>query len=163
MSMVQPLTRKFVNYLGECCSLKRSLLLQQTRSLPISFLCSPRILAAIATKKLNTGVKDADGKFQQLELRWDGCQSVLPPSVHPETNFYRWRKSPEEVAIAQAPMWLIEQMLDEPASEVQRLDDIQLPVDGVVPLTVCLTRRSRDMLSTGLRLLIRHGMIQELS
>jgi uncharacterized membrane protein YgcG len=104
---------------------------------------------AIATKKLNTGLKDADGKFQQLELRWDGCQSVLPPSVHPETGFYRWRKSPQEVAIAQAPMWLIEQMLDEPASEVQRLDDIQLPVDGVVPLTVCLTHRSRDMLSTG--------------
>jgi uncharacterized membrane protein YgcG len=104
---------------------------------------------AIATKKISTAVKGEDGKIQQLELRWDGCQSVLPPSVHPETNFYRWRKSPEEVAIAQAPMWLIEQMLDEPASEVQRLDDIQLPVDGVVPLTVCLTRRSRDMLSTG--------------
>jgi uncharacterized membrane protein YgcG len=104
---------------------------------------------AIATKKISTAIKGEDGKIQQLELRWDGCQSVLPPSVHPETGFYRWRKSPEEVAIAQAPMWLIEQMLNESASEVKRLDDIQLPVDGVVPLAVCLTRRSRDMLSTG--------------
>jgi uncharacterized membrane protein YgcG len=104
---------------------------------------------AITTKKINTGDRGDDGKNQQLELRWDGCQSVLPPSTHPETGFYRWRKSPEEVAIAPCPMWLIEQMLIEPASEVKRLEDIQLPVDGVVPLTACLTHRSRDMLSTG--------------
>jgi len=68
---------------------------------------------AIATKKISTGVKGDDGKEQKLELRWDGCQSVLPPSVHPETGFYRWRKSPEEVAIAPCPMWIIEQMLND--------------------------------------------------
>jgi hypothetical protein len=69
---------------------------------------------AIATKKISTGVKGDDGKEQKLELRWDGCQSVLPPSVHPETGFYRWRKSPSELAIAPAPMWVIEAMLVEP-------------------------------------------------
>ena len=68
---------------------------------------------AIATKKINTGVKGDDGKEQKLELRWDGCQSVLPPSAHPETGFYRWRNSPEEVALIPAPMWLIEAMLSE--------------------------------------------------
>jgi hypothetical protein len=71
---------------------------------------------AIATKKISTGVKGDDGKEQKLELRWDGCQSVLPPSVHPETGVYRWRKSPSEIAIAPAPMWVIEAMLAEPES-----------------------------------------------
>jgi len=66
---------------------------------------------AIVTKKISTGVKGDDGKEQKLELRWDGCQSVLPPSAHPETSCYRWRRSPEEIAIAPAPMWVIEQML----------------------------------------------------
>src|SRR5919202_1811995 len=68
---------------------------------------------AIATKKISTGIKGDDGKDQKLELRWDGCQSVLPPSAHPETGCYRWRRSPEEVAIAPAPKWVIEQMLKE--------------------------------------------------
>jgi hypothetical protein len=66
---------------------------------------------AIATKKIGTGVKGDDGKEQKLELRWDGCQSVLPPSVHPETGCYCWLRSPEEIAIAPAPMWVIEMML----------------------------------------------------
>jgi hypothetical protein len=66
---------------------------------------------AITTKKISTGINGDDGKEQKLELRWDGCQSVLPPSEHPETDGYRWIKSPEEVDIAPAPMWLIEQML----------------------------------------------------
>jgi hypothetical protein len=69
---------------------------------------------AVKTAKIKTGVIGDDGKPEQLELRWDGCQSVLPPSVHPKTGCYRWRKSPEEVAIAPAPTWVIEAMLVEP-------------------------------------------------
>jgi hypothetical protein len=39
------------------------------------------------TKKFNTGVKDAvTGKFEGLEFRWGGVQSVLPPSLHPDTK-----------------------------------------------------------------------------
>src|SRR5207237_10733999 len=53
--------------------------------------------AHLRTVKLKTGVKGDDGKDEQLELRWSNLQSVLPPSVHPETGCYRWRKSPEEV------------------------------------------------------------------
>jgi uncharacterized membrane protein YgcG len=71
----------------------------------------------ITTKKLKTGVIGDDGKPEQLELRWDGCQSVLPPSAHPETNAYLWRTSYTETAIAQAPMWVIEQMLHKPEPE----------------------------------------------
>ncbi len=68
---------------------------------------------AIHTTKIGTGVKGDDGKEQKLELRWDGCQSVLPPSAHPITEVYQWRKSYTETAIAPAPMWVIEAMLIE--------------------------------------------------
>jgi hypothetical protein len=67
----------------------------------------------VKTVKIKTDVFGDDGKPEQLELRWDGCQSVLPPSVHPTTGNYRWRRSPTEVAIAPAPMWVIEAMLIE--------------------------------------------------
>ena len=67
----------------------------------------------IKTTKIKTGVTGDDGKPEQLELRWDGCQSVLPPSVHPQTGYYRWIRSPTEVDIAPAPMWVIEAMLVE--------------------------------------------------
>lgn len=104
---------------------------------------------ALATKKISTGVKENDGKEQHLELRWDGCQSVLPSSEHPETGFYRWRKSPHEVALAPCPMWIIEQMLDKPEKEVKHPAQIELPVDAIIPLTACLTHRSRYMLLCG--------------
>jgi hypothetical protein len=78
------------------------------------YLIPKEFWGAVKTTKIKTGVIGDDGKPEQLELRWDGCQSVLPPSVHPMTGHYRWRKSPQEVAIAPAPMWVIEAMLVEP-------------------------------------------------
>jgi predicted transcriptional regulator len=87
------------------------------------FTVSPEYASHLRTLKLKTGVKGDDGKPEQLELRWSNLQSVLPPSVHPETGCYRWVKSPEEVAIcasqqrfaiAPAPMWVIEAMLAQP-------------------------------------------------
>jgi hypothetical protein len=78
------------------------------------FTVSPEYASHIRTVKLKTGVQGDDGKPEQLEFRWSNLQSVLPPSVHPETGCYRWRRSPQEVAIAPAPKWVIEQMLAEP-------------------------------------------------
>lgn len=76
----------------------------------------------IQTKKIKTGVVGSDGKSEQVELRWDGCQSVLPPSVHPMTGEYKWLEgcAPEQCEIAIAPMWLIELMLVEPTSASQQ-------------------------------------------
>lgn len=70
---------------------------------------------AVKTVKYKTGVIGDDGKPEQLEYRWDGCQSVLPPSVHPLTGMYRWLDgcAPWECEIAVAPMWVIEKMLGE--------------------------------------------------
>jgi Virulence-associated protein E/Bifunctional DNA primase/polymerase, N-terminal len=53
---------------------------------------------SIKTKKFG----DADDGGM-LELRWDGCQSVLPPSVHPETGQYIWTNSPETTEIVSLP------------------------------------------------------------
>ncbi len=51
---------------------------------------------------------------EDLDFRWNGNQSVLPPSAHPETDGYRWveGKSPDDVAIAELPPKLLEFWLD---------------------------------------------------
>jgi len=56
-------------------------------------------------KELN-GVK-CESK-EQLELRYNTMQSVLPFSYHPETGQYEWLISPNEVEVATAPEWLLE-------------------------------------------------------
>ncbi|MBD2458218.1 DUF3987 domain-containing protein [Nostoc sp. FACHB-87] len=68
---------------------------------------------AIATKKIKTDTKGEDGKPEQLELRWDGCQSVVV-GYHPVTGAYKWypSQSPAECDIAEVPLWIIEQMLE---------------------------------------------------
>ena len=47
------------------------------------------------------------GEGQYLEFRWDGCQSVLPPSRHPDTGQYYWLVSPAQSDVADAPEWLL--------------------------------------------------------
>ena len=113
---------------------------------------------SITTKKLKTGVYN-DGKEELLELRWDGCQSVLPPSVHPETGNYEWLNGIKN-PIAQAPNWVIEQMLVEkskPTPIEMALEEPVPPSFGVgfydeIPLYQCLSLNERD--------LIDHGAIQ---
>jgi predicted P-loop ATPase len=66
----------------------------------------------IATRKYKTGVIDDDGKAEQVELRWNGCQSVVA-GAHPQTSGYYWVKghAPGDRNIAEAPVGLIERML----------------------------------------------------
>lgn len=68
--------------------------------------------ADIQTRKFKTGVTDAEGKPEQVELRWTGCQSVVAGD-HPLTPGYRWvaKYSPSDLEIATAPFALIERML----------------------------------------------------
>jgi predicted P-loop ATPase len=44
----------------------------------------------IKTTKLKCGENTETGKEDQLEFRFTGCQSCLPPSTHPETGEYQW-------------------------------------------------------------------------
>jgi hypothetical protein len=62
----------------------------------------------IATHKIPTGEKGDDGKPEQLEFRWDGCQSIVM-GAHPTTSGYQWLYDAD--AITAAPLWMIEQML----------------------------------------------------
>ena len=49
----------------------------------------------------------------ELDILWKGCQAVLC-GEHPETGSYQWLAgcSPSEVALADAPQWLIDALVD---------------------------------------------------
>ena len=70
----------------------------------------PEHAQRLRSRKINTAPQEA------LELRGTNLQSVLPPSVHPETGYYRWLPgcSPAEIEVATSPEWVIEQMLEKP-------------------------------------------------
>jgi len=84
------------------------------------FLVPEQYARAIQTRKFRTGVTGDDGKGEQLELRWKGLQSVLPPSLHPTSGnyFYLEGCAIQECEIAIAPDWMIEAMLIEPTCSV---------------------------------------------
>lgn len=110
------------------------------------YLCKipPEFWDKIKTKKLKTGKKGPDGKEVMLELRWGGCQSVLPPSMHPETGQYQWINSPQKIAIADAPEWVIQQML----VDVPRPLPFIAPSEPV-PLMKVLSVEHRQMIEAG--------------
>jgi hypothetical protein len=89
------------------------------------FLIPKQYAQLLRTKKFPTGVTGDDGKGEQLELRWTGLQSCLPPSVHPTTGEYVWVTgcAPNEIQVAIAPLWILEAMLNEP-SESQNSDQL---------------------------------------
>lgn len=72
----------------------------------------------IKTRKIKSGKIDADGNKEQLELRWEGCQSVVI-GEHPITGSYKWlpRRSLTEQRLTEAPVALIEAMLREAKAE----------------------------------------------
>lgn len=108
------------------------------------YLIPEKYWEKIATKKLSTGHKSSDGKDELLELRWDGCQSVLPPSVHPETGQYKWLNSPKEIDITQAPLWVIDKMSKDTSQSLPLVESSE-----PVPLEACLTKDDRQLLETG--------------
>jgi hypothetical protein len=56
---------------------------------------------------------DENGKpIEELDFRYNGHQSVLPPSFHPETGSYHWINSPNDCEVAIAPDWLCEFILE---------------------------------------------------
>lgn len=90
----------------------------RTGRLQIIYQVPAQYWDTIKTRKFKTGKHDEEGKQEQLELRWTGCQSVVA-GVHPTTGAYRWLKgrSPDEMPLAEAPIALIEQMLPQQPAE----------------------------------------------
>jgi hypothetical protein len=112
--------------------------------------------AMVGRRVIKSGKEDAEGKAEQLELRWLGCQSVVI-GAHPFTSGYRWLKgrAPDQQQIAEAPMALIEHLLDTPEPEPAPLLTQQQPVapspapPGDVPFLDFITRDSRDLIESG--------------
>lgn len=92
------------------------------------------------------------GAGEQLEIRWNNHQSVLPPSAHPETEGYRWINSPEDCPIAESPSWVIETLFfDDPEPEAPTPKPIKTTTitPDVFPLESCLSKRNRELLQDG--------------
>jgi hypothetical protein len=58
-------------------------------SFQVIYQVPERYWNGIVTRKYKTGITDAEGKPEQVELRWTGCQSVVAGD-HPLTPGYRW-------------------------------------------------------------------------
>lgn len=108
----------------------------------IAYRVPTAFLGAIETRKFRTGVAGDDGKPEMAELRWTGCQSVVL-GEHPITGGYRWKYHPSDLAIAEAPLWMIEKMLIDTAAP----RDAKAPLAGLaVPLVECLSVNAKRAL-----------------
>lgn len=96
--------------------------------LQIIYLVPEQFWPDLKTRKFKTGKFDDEGKPEQLELRWTGCQSVVA-GAHPTTGAYRWLKgrTPADLPLAEAPIALIEQMLPQEPVEPTPLLPIPRP------------------------------------
>ncbi|MGA9381201.1 MAG: bifunctional DNA primase/polymerase [Phormidium sp.] len=56
-----------------------------------------------------------------LEIRYNSCQSALPPSKHPDTGCYYWLNSPASTTVATAPQWLCELVVNLAHQEAVKL------------------------------------------
>ncbi len=135
------------------------------------YLVPEQFKDAIRTKKIKAGTGE-DGKPELLELRWSNLQSVLPPSVHPITGQYHWLENCaiDEVEMAIAPDWIVEQMLITQTSNpttplvgdvnpqattngdkvsVKPTMEITVPVSAPVPLLQCCRKEVRDWVASG--------------
>lgn len=116
--------------------------------------------AMVGRRVIKSGKQDAEGKAEQLELRWVGCQSVVI-GAHPTTSGYRWLKgrAPHEQPLADAPLVLIEQLLNTPEPEPAPLLTQAPPTapaapppplnTGTVPFLEFITRDSRELIESG--------------
>jgi hypothetical protein len=107
----------------------------------------------IKTKKIGKAKEEG-----QLEFRWDGCQSVLPPSVHPETGQYQWVNSPETTDIAPLPNKVLNYLTSPPperASAPSKSDRTKPNTNSSnevlppIPIERCLSKIHREALENG--------------
>lgn len=105
----------------------------------------------VKPKKISTGTAE------QLEFRYTGHQSVLPPSSHPETDGYSWINSPSDTPIGQLPQGAIDYWLElvnpvpvptpSPPSLHRSIPNTHHPSLTPIPLANCLAKSNRDLLN----------------
>ena len=73
---------------------------------------------------LKTTSDKGDGEHQELRFQAKGAQTVLPPSIHPDGRVYQWKlgHSPDDMAAAPAPEWLIRELSPPPPSPSKQVD-----------------------------------------
>lgn len=88
-------------------------------------------------------IRVQDGRRAGLDVRGDGGYVVLPPSVHPSGELYRWADGPRD--IAEAPGWLLD-LLDPPKSE-RMAGPIVGPVDVSDRYVAAVLRRAAEAIA----------------
>jgi phage/plasmid-associated DNA primase len=96
-------------------------------------------------------IPSAGDEVEQLDFRYAGHQSVLPPSPHPDTAGYTWLEGQgiADVDVAEMPDWLFDYLLSlvgkvEPVT--QQKPTVQLPLLSSIPIEVCIAKTNRDLL-----------------
>ena len=105
----------------------------------------------IKTKKVGNAKEEG-----LLEFRWNSCQSVLPPSVHPETGQYQWINSPDTTEIAPLPDRVLDYLLNpkvttsSPPTKTKTKTN-KASKDSVPPIPIerCLSKIHREALKNG--------------
>ena len=99
-----------------------------------------------------TGILDADGKAENLDLRWAGHYSVVIGD-HPQTTGYRWLpgRSPADQPLAQAPPELIQLLINDPPTPAPAAPLLvaSSAISATLPLLDFITRDSRDLIESG--------------
>jgi predicted P-loop ATPase len=97
-----------------------------------------------------TGAIDADGKAENLDLRWNGHQSIVI-GHHPSTGAYKWitGRSPADIPVAEAPTALIELLLKEPDPLPTLLTPTTQHLPSTLPFLDFISRDSRDLIESG--------------
>ena len=106
-----------------------------------------------------------DTKDGMLEFRWSGCQSVLPPSLHPETGSYQWINSPTDFQVAMMPDSIIKYLKPDilaPPSNYRKEVSRSTGSENI-PIERCLSRSHRAALEYGVAEGGRHTMAVSLS
>ena len=92
------------------------------------------------------------GKEEQLEFRYNSCASVLPPSIHPETNKpYIWIYSPEKTDVIDAPTWLLNFIINKwNYQKNEKKVNINTENKGLeISLFKCLSKNTRALIDKG--------------
>jgi hypothetical protein len=105
-----------------------------------------------------TKVLGADGKAEQIDLRWHGHYSVVI-GAHPDTTGYRWLpgRGPLDQQLTEAPTALIELLLRDPEPDPTPLLTSRPttppppppPSSATLPLLDFITRDSRELVESG--------------
>jgi hypothetical protein len=115
------------------------------------FTIPPELWDTLKTK--SDKIPNGEG-VEEFGFFWNGRQSVLPPSAHPETEGYFWVHSPDDVPIAPIPDKLLEYWLNlvEPPRRQPTLPIFLQPEQcystnvSTIPIERLLTKEHRAVL-----------------